>query len=145
MMESTEKTGFWREVSPGERRAQRDREAALVAKFILVYCRHRHAGLGGLCSACQDLLTYALDRLAACPYDPKPPCKRCPTHCYQAEMRTRIGQVMRYSGMHFVRRGRLDWLIRYFMISKPMDRRKTRRWRQKPTGELPAVHRMLAE
>jgi hypothetical protein len=58
---------------------------------------------------------YARDRLIACPYDPKPKCKHCPTHCYKPAMRRRVREVMQFGGMHFVKRGRLDWLVKYFL------------------------------
>jgi hypothetical protein len=46
--------------------------------------------------------------------DPKPKCKDCPVHCYKSEYRRRIKEVMRFSGIYFVKRGRVDWLIKYF-------------------------------
>jgi hypothetical protein len=91
------------------------RQRAILRRFIQVYCRRTHATTGGLCAACQDLLAYAEDRLDHCPHDPRPACRRCPTHCYRPEYRARIREVMRSSGMYFVRRGRLDWLLRYFL------------------------------
>ena len=32
------------------------------------------------------------------------------------EYRAKIKEVMRFSGIYFVKRGRLDWLVRYFMM-----------------------------
>jgi predicted amidophosphoribosyltransferase len=97
-------------------RAQRiQRERIILRRFVQVYCRRKHATAAGLCADCQDLLTYAEERLDRCPHDPKPKCKHCPTHCYQPEYRARIREVMRSAGMHFVKRGRLDWLLRYFL------------------------------
>ena len=87
----------------------------VLKKFVEVYCRkHRHTNGRGLCAECADLLAYGKQRLEKCPYDPKPKCKDCPTHCFQPEYRQRVREIMRFSGMHFVKRGRLDWLIRYF-------------------------------
>jgi hypothetical protein len=92
------------------------RELALVKAFIGVYCHaHHHAPRRELCTECNALLAYATARLRHCPYDPKPACKRCPTHCYRAGERARMKAVMRFSGMHFVKRGRLDWLVKYFL------------------------------
>jgi hypothetical protein len=68
-----------------------------------------------VCQSCRELLIYAEERLARCPYDPKPKCKHCPTHCYKPAMRVRIREVMKFSGMYHIRRGRVDWLIRYFL------------------------------
>ncbi|MBU0518176.1 nitrous oxide-stimulated promoter family protein [bacterium] len=56
------------------------------------------------------MLDYAILRLKRCHYHPKPPCKQCPTHCYKPDMRQRIKEVMKFSGMYYVRRGRMDWL-----------------------------------
>ena len=93
----------------------KEKEYEVLQKFIEVYCRAHHGGNGGIfCRECSDLLSYAEKRLEKCPYDPKPKCKDCQTHCYRQEYRKKIKEVMRFSGMHFVKRGRVDWLIRYF-------------------------------
>ncbi|MFH1998920.1 MAG: nitrous oxide-stimulated promoter family protein [Planctomycetota bacterium] len=42
--------------------------------------------------------------------------KACDTHCYKPAYRAKIKEVMRYSGIHFIKRGRLDWLVRYFLV-----------------------------
>lgn len=94
-----------------------ERERIVLERFIEVYCRAHHERADDrLCPECRDLLQYALKRLEKCPYDPKPKCKACPTHCYKPAYRSRIKEVMRFSGMHFVKRGRIDWLMRYFMM-----------------------------
>jgi len=86
-----------------------------ISAFIKVYCKcHHHTDGKTLCSECGELLHYAITRLSKCPYDPKPKCKECPTHCYKPAQRERIREVMRFSGMYFVKRGRLDWLFYYF-------------------------------
>jgi len=91
------------------------RDAATIEKFIAVYCRKKHGtAKGELCDDCADLLAYARDKLARCPLDPKPKCKDCPVHCYSDDYRQRIKDVMRFAGIYFVKRGRLDWLVRYF-------------------------------
>ena len=88
----------------------------ILKKFIHVYCRGHHGRRGReLCVECLDLLNYARTRVEKCPYDPKPKCKECPTHCYKPDYRQRMKAVMRYSGMYYVKRGRIDWLIRYFL------------------------------
>lgn len=52
-----------------------------------------------LCPQCQQLLTYAHQRLERCKFgEDKPSCTRCPVHCYKPAMREQIRQVMRYSG-----------------------------------------------
>jgi len=96
--------------------ATKDSQEKMLVKFIEVYCSAKHgSNKGELCSECSDLMDYAHTRLAKCPYDPKPKCKNCETHCYKPEYRKKIQEVMRFSGMHFVKRGRIDWLVKYFM------------------------------
>jgi len=93
-----------------------EKEYATLAKFVEVYC-HAHHGTRGeeLCAECSELLTYGRARLENCPYDPKPKCKDCETHCYRPKYREKVKEIMRFSGMHFVKRGRVDWLVKYFM------------------------------
>ena len=92
------------------------RHLKTLKRFVEVYCRKKHGTAGGeLCDECGDLPAYAEDRLARCPLDPKPKCKDCKIHCYQDDYRRRIKAVMKFSGIYFVKRGRIDWLIRYFM------------------------------
>ena len=91
------------------------RDLEVVTRFIQVYCRaHHHTG-DELCVECHDLLSYATQRLERCPHDPKPKCRDCASHCYAPKYRDEIKQVMRFSGIYFVKRGRVDWLIKYFL------------------------------
>jgi predicted amidophosphoribosyltransferase len=88
----------------------------MLETFVGVFCQRNHgSGRGELCGQCQELLAYATQRLARCPLEPKPKCKDCHIHCYGEPYRSRIRQVMKFSGIHFVKRGRLDWLVRYFL------------------------------
>lgn len=92
-----------------------DREMRTLDRFVRVYCRH-HDGAGQeLCDSCRDLLEYARARLEKCPFDPKPKCKNCRVHCYRSDYRDRIRQVMRFSGLYFIKRGRLDWLLHFLL------------------------------
>ena len=94
----------------------RDKEYAVLTKFVEVYCRAQHGGNGNTpCEECSDLLAYAWKKLVRCPFYPKPKCKDCETHCYKPVYREKIREVMRFSGIHFVKRGRVDWLIKYFI------------------------------
>ena len=95
---------------------QKDKDYGILKKFIEVYCSKNHGTNGNkLCLGCSELLEYSRARLENCPYDPKPKCKDCETHCYRPKYRQRISEVMRFSSMHFVRRGRLDFLLRYML------------------------------
>ncbi|RJP80156.1 MAG: nitrous oxide-stimulated promoter family protein [Candidatus Zixiibacteriota bacterium] len=118
------------------------REAVILGKFIGVYCRNIHKTTGRICPECRQLQEYALRRLELCPYDPKPACRRCPTHCYAPDYRARIRRVMKHSGIHFVLRGRLDWLIKYFLLTRMTDRGALNRWRRQ--GGSPATEASLS-
>lgn len=113
-------------VAPHEVEAHFD----ILKQFTEIYCRDHHGSpKGQLCQECRELLLYAKGRLERCPYDPKPACKDCPTHCYKREMRDRVRRIMRYSGIYFVKRGRLDWLVKYFLLEKLPTLRGAHRFR----------------
>ncbi len=82
-----------------------DREKRTVAAMIALYCGAHHglggdgALVGGLCDACDQLRRYADLRIDRCRFHAaKPVCARCSVHCYSAERRDRIREVMRYAG-----------------------------------------------
>ena len=75
-----------------------DREARTLATMVGLSCREQH-GLGELCPDCKEMLDYALERLARCPFqEAKTTCAKCRVHCYRPAMRARVRAVMRYSG-----------------------------------------------
>ena len=44
---------------------------------------------------------YSIDRLEHCRFgaaEVKPTCRKCPVHCYNPDMRTRVRKVMRWAG-----------------------------------------------
>ena len=102
-----------------------------LMKFIEVYCRENHDGQKtpfsfklsdiheiekkemSLCEDCSKLLTYGLTMRLKCPHDPKPMCKKCDRQCYHGEYKSKIREVMKFSGMYLVRRGRVDMLYHY--------------------------------
>jgi hypothetical protein len=110
------------------------KDLKVLALFTSVYCGAHHAdqgerdrfepdepelqGLGlerrRLCADCREFLSYALTRRLRCPLDPKPVCKHCHVHCYRPGHRERVREVMRFSGKHLIRRGRIDLLWHYF-------------------------------
>ena len=91
------------------------KDEEILKKFIAVYCNKKHGSQKDhLCNDCDELLSYALDRLSKCPHDPKPKCRDCKIHCYNEKYRMQIREVMKFSGIHFIKRGRLDWLFKYF-------------------------------
>lgn len=75
------------------------REKRTVEAMVRIACRGRHGTQDELCEDCEVLLTYALGRLAKCPFQAnKPTCAECPIHCYRPDMRGKIQSVMRYAG-----------------------------------------------
>lgn len=108
------------------------KDLKVLGLFTAVYCRRHHggeksgltageldAGKLGLgkyryCPECQEFLAYAIQRRLRCPLDPKPSCKECPVHCYRPGHRERVREIMRFSGMYLIKRGRLDLLWHYF-------------------------------
>lgn len=82
---------------PGPRIA---REQRTIGSMVDIYCRDHHPPDGWhRCSACEELLSYAQQRLAHCPFqEAKPVCSACPVHCYRPEMRLKAKEVMRHAG-----------------------------------------------
>ncbi len=103
-----------------------------LMKFVGVFCRENHNGARSpfsfklfdikeigktetsLCSDCTRLLTYGLTMRLKCPHDPKPMCKKCETQCYHGEYKSKIRQVMKFSGLYMIKHGRVDLLYHYF-------------------------------
>lgn len=107
------------------------KDIRVLANFVNVYCRENHKeasrqlfhiadedlqirlhGLN-LCSDCSRLLEHGIAKLSLCPYDPKPSCRKCKTHCYAPGYREKVRAVMRFSGTYLIRHGRLDLLLHY--------------------------------
>ncbi len=75
------------------------REIKTVQGMIRLYCRANHRKSDVLCDDCELLLEYARKRLQKCPFqENKTTCSNCAVHCYHAEMKARIIEVMRFSG-----------------------------------------------
>ena len=103
-----------------------------LMKFVAIYCRQNHGREKApfsfrlfdiheiekeeilLCEGCTKLLSYGLTMRVKCPHDPKPMCKKCKAQCYHGEYKSKIRDVMKYSGMVMIKRGRLDMLYHYF-------------------------------
>ena len=88
--------------SPTDFTGRLARERKLVQAMIAVHCRDLHGSVCGereLCASCAELAENAAQRLARCPFGAgKPTCAKCTVHCYRADMRERVRQVMRSSG-----------------------------------------------
>ena len=110
---------------------KKSKDLRVLRDFVAIFCRenHRteskntfsvrdarlHQALGDqdlvLCRDCDKLLSHGMAKLLQCPYDPKPMCKKCETHCYAPGYRERIREVMRFSGRHLIKHGRLDLML----------------------------------
>lgn len=79
---------------------KQQKEIEVVTMMIRLYCRKKHKSKRGeLCQDCQALLEYMKLRRSKCPFgDQKPFCSNCKIHCYKADMREKMRQVMRFSG-----------------------------------------------
>jgi hypothetical protein len=125
------------------RDAQVVKDTRLLGDFSVIYCRGNHpdavrvplqsdgSSLGvygrklpAVCSECAELLRYAEVRRAYCPKDPKPFCSHCDTHCYSAEMRESMREVMRYSGPRSVTRGHAIDSVRHLIAGRRAKRER---------------------
>ena len=79
--------------------SKREREKHIVSEMISLYCHKKHGTKGKLCDDCAALNAYAEMRADKCPFmETKTFCSNCKVHCYKADMREKIRQVMRFSG-----------------------------------------------
>ncbi|MBI2934772.1 MAG: nitrous oxide-stimulated promoter family protein [Chloroflexi bacterium] len=115
--------------------AGKQKDIKTLVQFVSIYCRENHKAEEkqpfsiknldlaafldldriNLCSSCNKLLTHGMVKLLMCPYDPKPMCKKCETHCYAPFYQQQIRQVMKFSGMYLIKHGRLDIAAHYFL------------------------------
>ncbi len=113
--------------------SKKNRDIRVLADFISIFCREKHRAeakdiflikddrlrqsLGDenlvLCQDCDKLLSHGIAKLLLCPYDPKPMCKKCETHCYAPGYRERVREVMKFSGLYLIKHGRLDLMAHY--------------------------------
>jgi hypothetical protein len=119
--------GKTKEMTDGEKA-----DIRTLIRFVRIYCRENHGGEKApfsiksldvtefekgevaLCKACSRLLAYGLTMRMKCPHDPKPMCKKCETQCYHGEYKSKIREVMKYSGIYMIKHGRVDMLYHYF-------------------------------
>ena len=71
--------------------------------MIHLYCRKKHGTKKALCDNCRELEEYAMQRSDKCPFmENKTFCSNCKVHCYKAEEREKIREVMRFSGPRMI-------------------------------------------
>ena len=79
--------------------SKREREKRIVSEMIVLYCHKKHGTKGKICDDCAALNAYAEMRADKCPFmETKTFCSNCKVHCYKADMREKIRQVMQFSG-----------------------------------------------
>ena len=111
------------------------KDITVLGEFISIFCRENHnlekketfvfkderLSLAFdrkdllLCEGCRKLLNHGIGKLLLCPYNPKPMCKKCETHCYAPSYRENIREVMKFSGMYLIKHGRIDLMLHYML------------------------------
>lgn len=75
------------------------RERRTMEAMVDLFCSGVHRRQPEECSTCSDFLEYARKRVEKCPYqEDKPPCVKCPIHCYMPTRRAQVREVMSYAG-----------------------------------------------
>jgi hypothetical protein len=75
------------------------REKDTIYVMMQMYCRDKHNTEEGLCSSCNRLHEYSIQRINKCTYGlDKPACEVCPVHCFKKDAKEQIKVVMRYAG-----------------------------------------------
>ena len=102
------------------------REKKTIEAMVGLYCRKKHGGKA-VCTDCRTLLDYALSRLDNCPFrEKKSACVDCLVHCYREPERTRVREIMRFSGPKML--GRHPYLAITHLVDgkrkKPIERSK---------------------
>jgi hypothetical protein len=110
-----------------------ERESLTVHKMIVLYCRLNH-GNSELCSDCSYLNNYAMKRLDNCPFEnEKPTCKNCPIHCYRANEKERMREIMKFSGP------RMLMYHPYLAVMHLIDNKKSEK-REKTKESMSEIH-----
>ena len=94
-----------------------NREKKTIEAMINLYCRKVHGPENGLCTDCLKVLEYSIKQTDNCVYGiDKPPCEKCPVHCYNKGMRQKIKTIMRFSGP------RMIWKHPWFALIHIVDK-----------------------
>jgi Nitrous oxide-stimulated promoter len=69
-----------------------------------IYCGKYHSSeKGELCDSCSAELEYAIHKTKICPEkDQGKTCSDCKVHCFEAEHRERIKEIMRFAGPRLI-------------------------------------------
>lgn len=123
------------------------REYRTIEGMLQIWCANHHDGgapcRDGLCTECADLLAYAGQRLANCPYgEAKPTCAKCPVHCYGRTPREQVRAVMRYAGPRMLWRHPWRTLLHVLDKLRPAELPPKLRGRISRKGETSARSRL---
>ena len=111
------------------------KDIRVLSEFVSIFCREKHRLENKdtflvkddrlrrtldskdlrLCEDCRKLLNHGIAKLLLCPYNPKPMCKKCETHCYAPGYREKVQEVMKFSGMYLIKHGRVDLMLHYML------------------------------
>lgn len=114
---------------------KKSKDIGVLADFVAIFCRENHRDESKeafsmkderleqvladkelqLCPDCRKLLSHGIAKLLLCSLDPKPMCKKCPTHCYAPGYREKVLEVMKFSGRYLIKHGRLDIMLHYLV------------------------------
>ncbi len=109
------------------------KDISILLDFTSLYCNEKHKerekekifyeGILGsylnrydlfLCKDCRNTLANGVAKRILCPYKPKPPCKKCKTPCWPKGYREKMREIMKFSGLYFIKKGRLNYIFKYF-------------------------------
>ena len=121
---------------------RRRHQQKTIDVMVRMYCHghgHERAAGASTCAECGALRDYATRRLERCLFgDAKPACANCVVHCYRADMRERIREVMRWSGPRMLLRHPV-LAVRHLIDERRPAPSLPRRARRKP-AEAAAPH-----
>lgn len=108
------------------------KDISILAKFTEAFCRENHkfknkevlnlkGDLGNilnqynlfLCKDCKKTLLHGSAKRLLCPFNPKPSCKKCPSPCYRNGYREKMKEIMRFSGIYFIKKGKINYIFKY--------------------------------
>lgn len=99
-----------------------EKEKEVVGLMIRRYCLLKHKNRL-LCERCAEILRYAENRLANCPYgEEKKFCSKCKTHCYEKTKREEIKEIMRTIGPRMIFMLPVEY-FRHLLSGREVERR----------------------
>jgi len=93
-------------------------EVETLKNFVQIYCHGKHLKEDiflnkkvlnyknisyeletNLCTKCEDVIDYSIQKLYKCPYEEKPRCRKCSSSCYEKPQWKAVAKIMMYSGI----------------------------------------------